>query len=239
MFSCVSHRDECAPHAGLNILDISYNGLLALPTASNHIAVQEYVGPPLFVNSNAYVNIVMPALTLQNNDGPLLFVNSNAFVNTARLHTHVPLECSWYDSYQHWWCVQFELSADLMCGPFFTSVCDVLTHLRVHKRPWPQVHVWKCVDVLSVRSDGDKLFMCLWIYGWRALRVHSPTTTCRQRFCSIMFHCVPLSSTLFCSVILDSLGVWIVPPPLVNSDMIENMDLNCAYLLLLCECNTC
>jgi hypothetical protein len=31
--------------------------------------------------------------------GPPLFVNSDTFVNTARLHTHVPLECSWYDSY--------------------------------------------------------------------------------------------------------------------------------------------
>jgi hypothetical protein len=43
-----------------------------------------------------------------------LFVNSDAFVNTARLHTHVPLECSWYDSYKHWWCVRFELSAALL-----------------------------------------------------------------------------------------------------------------------------
>ena len=92
--------------------------------------------------------------------------------------------------------------------------------------------------MLSVRSDGHQLFMRLWIYGWRALRVHSPTTTCRQRFCSIMFHYVTLSSTLFCSVILASLGVWTAPPPLVNSDMIANMDLNCAYLLLLCKCNT-
>jgi len=32
-------------------------------------------------------------------EGPTLFVNSDAFVNTARLHTHVPLERSWYDSY--------------------------------------------------------------------------------------------------------------------------------------------
>jgi hypothetical protein len=39
---------------------------------------------------------------------PPLFVNSDAFVNIARLHTHVPLECSWYDSHQHWWSVQFE-----------------------------------------------------------------------------------------------------------------------------------
>jgi hypothetical protein len=61
-----------------------------------------YEGPPLFVNSDAFVNIVMPASTLQNYDGPPLFVNSDAFVNTGRLHTHVPLECSWYDSYKHW-----------------------------------------------------------------------------------------------------------------------------------------
>jgi hypothetical protein len=32
-------------------------------------------------------------------EGPTLFVNSDAFVNTARPHTHVPLERSWYDSY--------------------------------------------------------------------------------------------------------------------------------------------
>jgi hypothetical protein len=24
-----------------------------------------------------------------------------------------------------------------LCGPFYTSVCDVHTHLRVHKHPWP------------------------------------------------------------------------------------------------------
>jgi hypothetical protein len=51
-----------------------------------------YEGPPLFVNSDAFVNIVMPALTLQNNYGPTLFVNSDAFVSTARVHTQVPLE---------------------------------------------------------------------------------------------------------------------------------------------------
>jgi hypothetical protein len=47
-------------------------------------------------------------------EGPTLFVNSDAFVNTARLHTDVPLECSWYDSYQHWWCVRFKRSAALL-----------------------------------------------------------------------------------------------------------------------------
>jgi hypothetical protein len=66
-----------------------------------------YEGPTLFVNS-------MPALTLQNNDGPTLFVNSDAFMNTAHLHIHVPLECSWYDSYQYWWCVRFERNAELL-----------------------------------------------------------------------------------------------------------------------------
>jgi hypothetical protein len=33
-------------------------------------------------------------------EGPPLFVNSDVFVNTARLHTHALLECSWYDSHQ-------------------------------------------------------------------------------------------------------------------------------------------
>jgi hypothetical protein len=53
---------------------------------------------------------------------PPLFVNSDAFVNIARLHTHVPLECSWYDSHQHWWCVQFERRAALL------SVWTLLHH---------------------------------------------------------------------------------------------------------------
>jgi hypothetical protein len=83
-------------------------------TQGSVVFLDGYEGPPLFVNSDAFVNIVMPALTLQNNDGPPLFVNSDAFVNTACLHTHVPLECSWYDSHQHWWCVRFECSAALL-----------------------------------------------------------------------------------------------------------------------------
>jgi hypothetical protein len=66
-----------------------------------------YEGPTLFVNS-------MPAWTLENDDAPTPVCNSDAFVNTARLHTHAPLECSWYDSYQHWWCVRFERSAALL-----------------------------------------------------------------------------------------------------------------------------
>jgi hypothetical protein len=93
----------------------------------------EYEGPPLFVNSDAFVNIVMPALTLQNNDGPPLFVNivmpaltlqnndgpplfvnSDAFVNIARLHIHMPPERSWYGTYQHGWCVRFERRAPLL-----------------------------------------------------------------------------------------------------------------------------
>jgi hypothetical protein len=61
--------------------------------------------------------------------GPPLFVNSDVFVNIGRLHTHMPLECSWYDSCQHWWCVRFERSS--LCGPFSISVCNVYTHLRV------------------------------------------------------------------------------------------------------------
>jgi hypothetical protein len=55
--------------------------------------------------------------------GPPLFVNSDAFVNTARLHTHVPLECSWYDSYQHWWCVRFKRSAALLSVLTFFHQC--------------------------------------------------------------------------------------------------------------------
>jgi hypothetical protein len=46
-------------------------------------------------------------------EGPTVFVNSDAFVNTARVHTQVPLERSWYDSCQHGWCVRFERCAAL------------------------------------------------------------------------------------------------------------------------------
>jgi hypothetical protein len=51
---------------------------------------------------------------IQAYEGPPLFVNGDVLVNIARLHTHPPLECSWYDSYQHWWCVRFERSAALL-----------------------------------------------------------------------------------------------------------------------------
>jgi hypothetical protein len=30
-------------------------------------------------------------------EGPLLFVNSDAFVNIVHLHTHMPLACQWND----------------------------------------------------------------------------------------------------------------------------------------------
>ena len=55
---------------------------------------------------------------------PPLFVNSDAFVNTARMHAHVLLECAWYDSHQHWWCVQFERRAALLSvrTPFHQSM---------------------------------------------------------------------------------------------------------------------
>jgi hypothetical protein len=46
--------------------------------------------------------------------GPPLFLNGDAFVNTARPHTHMRLACQWNDSYKHWWCVRFERSAALL-----------------------------------------------------------------------------------------------------------------------------
>jgi hypothetical protein len=58
---------------------------------------------------------------------PTLFVNSDAFVNTACLRTHVSLECSWYDSYQHWWCVRFERSAALLSVDPSSPVYAILT----------------------------------------------------------------------------------------------------------------
>jgi hypothetical protein len=57
-----------------------------------------------------------------------LFINSDACVNTARLHTHVPLECSWYDSDQHWWCVRFERSAPLFSVWTFLHQCMRCSH---------------------------------------------------------------------------------------------------------------
>jgi hypothetical protein len=51
--------------------------------------------------------------------GPPLFVNSDAFVNIARLHAHVPLECWWYDSCHH--CSLNAALRSSLCGPFFTS----------------------------------------------------------------------------------------------------------------------
>jgi hypothetical protein len=68
------------------------------------------------------------ALEVKTYEGPPLFVNSDACVNTARLHTHVPLECSWYDSYQHWWCVRFERSAALFSVWTFLHQCMRCSH---------------------------------------------------------------------------------------------------------------
>ena len=74
--------------------------------------------------------------------GPPLFVNSDAFVNTAHLHTRVPLECSWYDSHQHWWCVRLERNAELLSVWTLLHQCMRCSHLhlRVYKHPRPQVH---------------------------------------------------------------------------------------------------
>jgi hypothetical protein len=58
-------------------------------------------------------------------EGPPLFVNSDAFVNSARLHTHVPLECSWY---QHWWCVRFERNAALLSLAALLHQCMRCSH---------------------------------------------------------------------------------------------------------------
>jgi hypothetical protein len=87
-------------------------------------------------------------------EGPPLFVNSDAFVNSARLHTHVPLECSWY---KHWWCVRFERNAALLSvGPFFTSVCDAHTDssscLQTHGHG-PRY----AQRVESLQTDNDEL----------------------------------------------------------------------------------
>jgi hypothetical protein len=61
-------------------------------------------------------------------EGPPLFVNSDACVNTARLHTHLPLQCSWYDSYEHWWCVRFERSAALLSVWTLLQQCMRCSH---------------------------------------------------------------------------------------------------------------
>jgi hypothetical protein len=62
----------------------------------------------------AILYFVMLSAFFYRYEGPTLFVNIDAFVNTARLHTHVPLERSWYDSNQHGWCVRLERSTALL-----------------------------------------------------------------------------------------------------------------------------
>jgi hypothetical protein len=63
-------------------------------------------------------------------EGPPLFVNSDAFVNTTRLHALVPLDCSRYDSYQHWWCVRFERNAELLSVRTLLHQCMRCSHSR-------------------------------------------------------------------------------------------------------------
>jgi hypothetical protein len=63
--------------------------------------------------------------------GPTPVVNSDVFVNTSRMHTYEPLECSWYDFYQHWWCVRFERSAVLVCVDSSSPVYAMFTRTFV------------------------------------------------------------------------------------------------------------
>jgi hypothetical protein len=61
-------------------------------------------------------------------EGPPLFVNSDEFVNTARLHTHALLACSWYDSHQHWCSVRFEHNAALLSVCALLHQCMRCSH---------------------------------------------------------------------------------------------------------------
>jgi nucleoside-diphosphate-sugar epimerase len=76
-------------------------------------------------------------------EGPPLVVNRDAFVNTARLHTFMNhLNAHGMTSTNTGGACGLNAALrSSLCGPFFTSVCDVHTHLRVHKHtwPWPQV----------------------------------------------------------------------------------------------------
>jgi hypothetical protein len=99
------------------------------------VAGTQYEGPPLLIVNG------MPALTLENNDAPnpvckqrcvcehCAPANPLCHLNAHGMTlTNTGGACS--------------LNAALrssLCGPFFTSVCDVHTHLRVYKHPWPQV----------------------------------------------------------------------------------------------------
>jgi hypothetical protein len=92
-------------------------------------------------------------------EGPTLFVNSDTFVNTARLHTHVPLERSWYGSHQHGWCVRFERRAAL---------------LRVD--PSSRVYAMFTLTFVFTNTHGPR-------YPSHGVPIHVTSTTCDASVC--------------------------------------------------------
>ena len=72
----------------------------------------------------------------------------------------MPLECSWYDSYQHGWCVRFERSAALLSVWALLHKCMRCSHSPLClQRPWPQVTAvctrWRrlCREVHGLRLN--------------------------------------------------------------------------------------
>jgi hypothetical protein len=148
-----------------------------------------------------------------------LFVNSDAFVNTSRLHTQLPLACSWYDACQHWWCVRFERSAALFsvwillhqsmryshsplclqtpwpCSTLFYHVLlSVHTHLCVYKHPWPQVLVYMVAGAtISARLGRD-------VY-----RFFEATLSVRSHPTPLRHACVPSAIRTACVVITSAI----------------------------------
>jgi len=67
---------------------------------------------------------------------PPLFVNSDAFVNTACLHTMCHLNAHGMTPINTGGARGLNAALrSSLCGPFFTSVCEVHTHLSVYKHP--------------------------------------------------------------------------------------------------------
>jgi hypothetical protein len=85
---------------------------------------------------------------------PLFAINGDAFVNTASLHTHCRLNAhGMTPTNTGGACGLNPALRSSLCGPFFTSVCEVHTHLRVynqtpmhlrynHQDPGPTAHLY-------------------------------------------------------------------------------------------------
>jgi hypothetical protein len=71
----------------------------------------------------AFDNGTVYALLHVEYEGPPLLVNSDAFVNIARLHTHMPRACQWNDLFHDQWCVRFKCSVALLSVSTLLHAC--------------------------------------------------------------------------------------------------------------------